>query len=124
LEIIFKKIFLDNETVNVLFIKEMFFFEGVRGMINYKTNDSTTAGSPVAQYEYTAIFEPAEEGGYIVHVPVLNGLTTEAETLEDAKEMVKDAIKGYLEALKIQKLPIPEEKHENKPHVELVSVSA
>lgn len=93
-------------------------------MSDYKTNDSTTAGSPVAQYEYTAIFEPAEEGGYIVHVPALNGLTTEAETLEEGREMVKDAIKGYLEALKIQNLPIPEEKRENKPHVEMVGVSA
>jgi predicted RNase H-like HicB family nuclease len=35
-------------------------------------------------YEYTVIFEPAEEGGYLAHVPALNGLTTEGETLEEA----------------------------------------
>ncbi len=35
------------------------------------------------EYEYTVIFEPAEEGGWLAHVPALNGLTTEGETWED-----------------------------------------
>ena len=33
-------------------------------------------------YIYTMIFEPAEEGGYIVHVPALPGCFTEGDTLE------------------------------------------
>lgn len=54
------------------------------------------------QYRYTVIFEPAEEGGYVAHVPTLNGLATQGETLEEAREMVKEAITGYIEALRIK----------------------
>ena len=50
-------------------------------------------------YQYTVIFEPAEEGGYVVHVPALPGCITEGDSLEEAREMAKDAIKGYLESL-------------------------
>ena len=50
-------------------------------------------------HRYTVIFEPAEEGGYVVHVPALNGAATQGETLEEAREMAKDLIIGYLEAL-------------------------
>ena len=42
-------------------------------------------------YEYTVIFEE-EDGIWLAHVPALNGLTTEGETIEEAKAMVKDAI--------------------------------
>ena len=51
------------------------------------------------QYHYTAVFEPAEEGGYIVTIPALHGLTTQGETLDEARAMAKEAILGYLEAL-------------------------
>jgi len=53
----------------------------------------------MADYQYTAVFEPAEEGGYVVTVPALPGLVTEGDTLEEARAMVKDAIRGYLESL-------------------------
>jgi hypothetical protein len=46
-------------------------------------------------YRYTAIFEPAEEGGYVVTIPALNGLTTEGDTLEEARAMAADAIRCY-----------------------------
>ena len=61
------------------------------------------------QYEYTVIIEPAEEGGYIARVPALDDLTTEGETIDEVEEMVQDAIKGYLETLKINNLPIPQD---------------
>ncbi|HXQ20376.1 MAG TPA: type II toxin-antitoxin system HicB family antitoxin [Candidatus Acidoferrales bacterium] len=35
------------------------------------------------QYEYTVVFEPAEEGGYVVTVPALPGLHTEGGTFEE-----------------------------------------
>ncbi len=60
--------------------------------------------------KYTVIFEPAEEGGYVVHVPSLPGCVTEGNTLEEATEMVKDAISGYIASLKKHDEPIPEEK--------------
>jgi antitoxin HicB len=59
------------------------------------------------QYQYAAVFEPATEGGFIVTVPALPGLVTEGDTLEEAREMVKDAIRGYLESLVKQGEEIP-----------------
>jgi antitoxin HicB len=58
---------------------------------------------------YTAIFEPAQEGGYVVSVPALPGCVTEGDTFEEAMEMVKDAISLYIESLKDHHEPIPEE---------------
>ena len=69
------------------------------------------------QYKYTVIFEPAEEGGYIAHIPALNGIATQGETLEEAKAMAKDAIKGYIETLKELNLPIPEDSIDAHPSV-------
>ena len=59
---------------------------------------------------YTAVFEPAEEGGYTVTVPVLAGLVTEGDTLAEARAMVKDAIRAYVESLQKDGLPIPTER--------------
>lgn len=50
-------------------------------------------------YEYTVVFEPAEEGGFVVTVPALPGLHTEGETLDEARAMAEEAIRGYLECL-------------------------
>jgi predicted RNase H-like HicB family nuclease len=59
------------------------------------------------EYSYTVLYEPAEEGGYVVTVPALPGLVTEGDTLEEAREMAKDAIKGYIESLVQDGQPIP-----------------
>lgn len=59
--------------------------------------------------KYTVIFEPAEEGGYVVSVPALPGCVTEGDTLEEAMEMVKDAISGYITSLKKHGESIPME---------------
>jgi predicted RNase H-like HicB family nuclease len=55
---------------------------------------------------YTVIFEPAEEGGYIVTCPILPGLVTEGDTLGEAIEMAREAIKCHIESLKIDNLLI------------------
>ena len=60
-------------------------------------------------YRYTAIFEPAEEGGYVVTISALNGLTTEGDTLEEARSMAQDAIRCYLESLQKHREEIPVE---------------
>lgn len=62
------------------------------------------------ELQFTVIYEPAEEGGYIVYVPALKGLVTQGETLEEAHEMARDAIQCYLETLKARNLPIPQDK--------------
>ena len=59
---------------------------------------------------YTAIFEPADEGGFVVHVPSLPGCHTQVETFEEAVEMTKDAIAGYVATLKDINEKIPVEK--------------
>lgn len=59
--------------------------------------------------KYTAVFEPAEEGGYLVSVPALPGCLTQGETIKDAQKMAKDAIDGYLAVLKEEGLEIPKE---------------
>lgn len=62
------------------------------------------------EYSFTVLFEPAEEGGYVVTCPALPGFVTEGETLEEAREMAKDAIQTYLESLRKDGLPIPSNK--------------
>lgn len=57
---------------------------------------------------YTALFEPAEEGGFVVTVPKLPGLVTEGDTFEEAVSMTQDAIKGYLEVMQNSKESLPE----------------
>ncbi|MFI5020793.1 MAG: type II toxin-antitoxin system HicB family antitoxin [Alphaproteobacteria bacterium] len=51
------------------------------------------------EYSYTAVFEPAEEGGYVVYFPAIPNLATEGETLEEARAMAADCLRGYLEVL-------------------------
>lgn len=59
-------------------------------------------------FRYTAIFEEAREGGYVVRIPAL-GCVTEGETFEDAKRMARDAIRCYLASLAKHGERIPEE---------------
>jgi len=49
-------------------------------------------------YQYEAVFDPNGEG-YTVTVPKLPGLVTEGDNLKEAREMAKDAIRCYLEAI-------------------------
>ena len=70
------------------------------------TRTETVEGT---EYSYTAFFEPDEGGGWVVHVPALAGCVTEGRTLEEAREMVKDAIQGYLECLRKDGEDIPVE---------------
>ncbi len=58
--------------------------------------------------KYTVIYEPAEDGGFYAHIPALD-VTTEADTLPEAKEMARDAIENTLACLRDLNLPIPEE---------------
>ena len=58
---------------------------------------------------YTVILRSEPEGGYTAIVPSLPGCVTYGETIEEAKNMVKDAIEGYLVSLKKHGEVIPEE---------------
>ena len=61
-------------------------------------------------YTFTMLFQPAEEGGYVVTCPALPGLVTEGDTLEQARRMAQDALRGYLESLRQDGVTIPVDK--------------
>ncbi|HEV2720317.1 MAG TPA: type II toxin-antitoxin system HicB family antitoxin [Thermoanaerobaculia bacterium] len=48
-------------------------------------------------HTFTAVFEEAEEGGYVAFVEELPGAITQGETIEEARENLKDAIALMLE---------------------------
>ncbi len=60
------------------------------------------------EYTYTAEFEPADEGGYVVRFPSLPDLVTEGDTLEEARAMAADLLQSYLELLRERGRPLPE----------------
>jgi len=49
--------------------------------------------------KFNVILEKAEEGGYNVNVPALDGCFTQGETEEEALRNAKEAIICYLEGL-------------------------
>jgi predicted RNase H-like HicB family nuclease len=60
------------------------------------------------QRRYRVVLEEDnEEGGYIVTVPGLPGCITEGDTVEEAMSNAREAIIGYLEALKKEGFPLP-----------------
>jgi predicted RNase H-like HicB family nuclease len=61
------------------------------------------------EYSYNAVFEPAEEGGFVVFFPAIPGLATQGETLEEARAMAADCLKAYLESLRMDGEPLPYE---------------
>lgn len=66
------------------------------------------------QLRYTAVFEPAEEGGYIVTFPAVPGLATQGETLDEARAMAADCLRAYLELLSKDGQPLPYEAPEGQ----------
>lgn len=56
--------------------------------------------------KFNIILSEAEEGGYNVTVPALDGCFTEGDTEQEAMYNAKEAIQCYLEGLeKLTKLP-------------------
>jgi antitoxin HicB len=56
---------------------------------------------------FNIFLRPEPEGGFTAIVPALPGCVTYGRTLSEAKNMAKDAIRGYIESLKKHKEPIP-----------------
>jgi antitoxin HicB len=63
------------------------------------------------EYTYTAAFEPAAEGGYVVRFPSLPDLITEGDTLEEARAMAADLLQSYLELLRERGHALPASDH-------------
>jgi predicted RNase H-like HicB family nuclease len=49
--------------------------------------------------KFVVVLDPAEEGGFNVSVPALDGCFTQGETEEEALSNAKEAIQCYLEGL-------------------------
>ena len=45
------------------------------------------------------VLEPSDEGGYTVYVPALPGCISEGETIQEALENIREAMKLYLDPL-------------------------
>jgi predicted RNase H-like HicB family nuclease len=51
----------------------------------------------MSEMKFTAIYEPAAEGGYVAYVAELPGANTQGETLAEARENLKDAVEMLLD---------------------------
>ncbi len=63
----------------------------------------------MAEYGYNVIYEKLSEGGYQVLVPALPGIVTYGRTIEEAREMARDAIVCHLRGLIKDHEEIPED---------------
>ena len=77
-----------------------------------------------AAYTYTVLLQPEPGDGYTVTCPALPGLVTYGGTLEEARAMAADAIRGYIECLREDGEPIPDSDPAPVPLVDRVSVTA
>jgi predicted RNase H-like HicB family nuclease len=57
--------------------------------------------------------EPEEEGGFTITAPSLPGCISYGKTIDEALEMIKDAMEGWIEVAKEEGLDIPEEVEKN-----------
>ena len=60
-----------------------------------------------ARHHYDIMLRPEPEGGYTALVPALPGCVTHGRTVDEAREMAKDAISGYIASLRKHKDPVP-----------------
>ncbi len=56
----------------------------------------------MSELKFTAIYEKAEEGGYIGYVAELPGANTQGETLEEVRENLKEAVSLLLECYRTE----------------------
>ena len=59
------------------------------------------------EYTYTVIFEPEQDGGYVVTCPALPMVTTEGDTYEEAREGARAAIERHVQQLREGGQPVP-----------------
>jgi len=59
--------------------------------------------------EYSVVVHKAEEGGYWLEVPALEGCFTQGETMKETLKNAREAIKLYLEGLEDLGRKIPQD---------------
>ena len=58
-------------------------------------------------YNLRIMLRKEPEGGYTAFVPSLPGCVTYGDTIDEAREMVKEAVELYIESLIAHKEPVP-----------------
>ena len=74
----------------------------------------------MTERQYSVIYTPAEEGGYVVTCPALPGVVTEGDSLEEARAMAQEAVRAYLESLQKDGLPIPADRPPLKEEIRVL----
>ncbi|MEX1204728.1 MAG: type II toxin-antitoxin system HicB family antitoxin [Dongiaceae bacterium] len=75
----------------------------------------------MAEYSFSVILEPQENGGYTVLVPALPEVVTEGDTEEEALRMAEEAIRAILEYRRDHGLPLPSD---TPPAIRKVTVAS
>jgi predicted RNase H-like HicB family nuclease len=58
---------------------------------------------------YTVVFEETSDEGFIVSVPALPGCVTQADTHDQARRNIRDAMDLYIDDCRAAGDPVPEE---------------
>jgi len=58
--------------------------------------------------EYLAVIEKGADGSFSVYVPDLPGCVTCGDTIEEARELIREAIRSHIESLRDHQEAIPE----------------
>jgi antitoxin HicB len=77
--------------------------------------------SVTANYSFSVILEPQENGGFTALVPALPEVVTEGDDEQEALANVAEAIRGILEYRRENGIPIPDDAN---PQVHRVTVAA
>jgi len=59
-------------------------------------------------YKLPLVFDPQPEGGWTITCPILPGLITEADTLDEVSANVTDAVEALIEGYEELNQPLPE----------------
>jgi len=59
--------------------------------------------------KYTVIIEKRQESGYVAYAPVLRGCVSQGATKTETLKNIKEDMEAYIEALKVDGIPLPTE---------------
>ncbi len=62
------------------------------------------------EHKYLVVIEKADDGGYSAYVPDLPGCVSSADTVDELKQLIKEAIHMYVQDMIADGEPVPEPK--------------
>ena len=70
----------------------------------------------MVEYNYTVIIEREEDGGFHAFCPALRGCHSQGDTYEETIQNITEAVRLYIESLKMHSEPVPSEDVIIKPN--------